>query len=63
MEKLELGKRLKEIGDDFLKMRINSFVERYNVPEEELEDFLQMAKMAGRHELILEAQESLSKKF
>lgn len=50
MDKIELKKRLKALGDECLKMYIDGFVEKYDVPREELEDFLRLAKVVTRNE-------------
>lgn len=63
MNYLEFKKHLAALGDECLKMQIDEFVEKYGVPREDLENFLQMAKMAGQHEAYLELEEGLSEKI
>lgn len=63
MNYVEFGKHIATLGDECLKMQIDEFVEKYGVPREDLENFLQMAKMAGQHETYLELEETLSEKM
>lgn len=59
MEKLEIKKRLLEIGDDALRISIESLSKRYRVPIRELEDIATMSRLAGRMEESLELEEML----